>query len=87
MLGLVDVLDADETDEVRVRLVVVEGQAGRYDWVRLLDVRLSKTFTRGRQSLEGMFDVFNLTNTSVVLRRISVNGPNYLKPLATGLLF
>ena len=31
-----------------------------------------------------MFDVFNLTNTSVVLRQVNINGPNYLKPLATG---
>ena len=29
---------------------------------------------RGRHSFEGMFDVFNLTNTSVVLRHINVNG-------------
>jgi hypothetical protein len=64
--------------------VVVEGQAGRYDWVKLLDFRFSKTFTWGGQSLEGMFDVFNLTNTSVVLRHVAVNGVNYLKPLATG---
>jgi len=64
--------------------IVVEGQAGRYDWVRLVDLRLSKTFARGKQSFEGMFDVFNLTNTSVVLRHININGPNYLKPLATG---
>jgi Carboxypeptidase regulatory-like domain/TonB dependent receptor len=64
--------------------VVVEGQAGRYDWVKLMDLRLSKTFTTGKHSFEGMFDVFNLTNTSVVLRHVNVNGPNYLKPLATG---
>ena len=63
--------------------VRVEGQAGRYDWVKLMDLRFSKTFAFGRQSLEGMFDVFNLTNSSVVLRHINVNGPNYLKPLAT----
>jgi len=30
------------------------------------------------------FDLFNLTNTSVVLRHVNVNGGNYLKPLATG---
>lgn len=64
--------------------VRVEGQAGRYEWVRLLDARVAKTFKVGRHSLEGMFDVFNLTNTSVILRQINVNGPNYLKPLATG---
>ena len=65
--------------------VVAEGQAGRYDWVKLLDLRFSKTFSwGGSQSFEGMFDVFNLTNTSVVLRHVNVNGVNYLKPLATG---
>ncbi len=63
--------------------VVVEGQAGRYDWVKLMDLRLSKTFVFGKHSFEGMFDVFNLTNSSVVLRHVNVNGPNYLKPLAT----
>ncbi|MBI4475778.1 MAG: hypothetical protein HY654_01315, partial [Acidobacteria bacterium] len=62
----------------------VEGQAGRYDWVRLLDARVSKVVTVGKHSFEGMFDVFNLANTSVVLRHVNVNGPNYLKPLATG---
>ena len=64
--------------------VVVDGQAGRYDWVKLLDFRASKTFVFGSHSFEGMFDVFNLTNSSVVLRHVNVNGTNYLKPLATG---
>ena len=64
--------------------MTVEGQAGRYDWVKLMDLRLSKTFRFGRHSLEGMFDLFNVTNTSVVLRRVTTNGPNYMKPLATG---
>lgn len=64
--------------------VVVEGQAGRYDWVKLADMRLSKTFRFGGQSLEGMFDLFNLTNSSVVLRRVTTNGPNFMKPLSTG---
>jgi hypothetical protein len=65
--------------------VVVEGQAGRYDWVKLADARLSKTFSWGKsQSLEAFVDVFNLTNSSVVLRRVTTNGPNYFKPLSTG---
>jgi hypothetical protein len=64
--------------------VTVEGQAGRYDWVKLLDLRLSKVFQFGTHSIEGMFDVFNLTNTSVVLRRVTTNGPDFMKPLATG---
>jgi hypothetical protein len=64
--------------------VTVEGQAGRYDWVKLIDLRVSKVFQFGRHSIEGMFDVFNLNNTSVVLRRVTTNGPDFMKPLATG---
>jgi hypothetical protein len=63
--------------------VTAEGQAGRYDWVRLMDLRLSKMFTTGKHSLEGMFDVFNLTNSNVILRHVNRNGTDYLKPLAT----
>ena len=76
--------DWKRTQPVMLQRFLAEGQAGRYDWVKLMDLRFSKTFSWGRQSLEGMFDVFNLTNTSVVLRHVAVNGPNYLKPLATG---
>ena len=64
--------------------VVAEGQAGRYDWVKLVDMRLAKTFRFGKHSFEGMFDLFNATNSSVVLRVVTTNGPNYMKPLATG---
>lgn len=64
--------------------LTVEGQAGRYDWVKLADMRFSKTFRFNNQSLEGMFDLFNLTNSSVVLRRVTTNGPNFMKPLSTG---
>jgi hypothetical protein len=49
-----------------------------------MDLRFSKTFAIGRNTLEGMFDVFNLTNSSVVLRLVTTNGPNFMKPLATG---
>jgi len=50
--------------------VTVEGQAGRYDWVKLSDLRLSKSISiRDGHSFEAMFDVFNLLNSSVVLRR------------------
>lgn len=65
--------------------VVVEGQAGRYDWVRLLDLRVSKRFSLGgTHTLEGMFDLFNALNTSVVLRQVTRNGPDFGKPLSTG---
>jgi len=64
--------------------VTVEGQAGRYDWVKLVDMRLAKTVRVGKHSIEGMFDLFNATNSSVVLRHVNTNGTDYLKPLATG---
>ena len=64
--------------------VTVEGHAGRYDWVKLADLRLSKSIGLKGGNLEGMFDVFNLFNTSVVLRRVTTNGVNFNKPLATG---
>lgn len=67
--------------------VTVEGlgKAGRYDWVKLADLRVSKIMNfAGHQSFESMVDVFNLFNTSVVLRRVTTNGPNYFKPLSTG---
>jgi hypothetical protein len=63
--------------------VVAEGQMGRYDWVKLVDVRLARTFRFGKHSFEGMFDLFNVTNSSVVLRVINVTGTNFMKPLAT----
>ena len=64
--------------------VTVEGHAGRYDWVKLADLRFSKTLRLGHGNLEGMVDCFNMFNTSVVLRRVTTNGPNYNKPLSTG---
>jgi Carboxypeptidase regulatory-like domain len=64
--------------------VTVEGQAGRYDWVKLADLRLSKSVSIKHGTFEGMVDCFNLFNTSVVLRRVTTNGPNYNKPLSTG---
>jgi hypothetical protein len=45
-------------------------------WVKLSDVRFSKSLRLKGGSLEGMVDVFNLFNSSVVLRRVTTNGPN-----------
>jgi hypothetical protein len=64
--------------------LTVEGQAGRYDWVKLADLRFSKSVKIKSGSLEGMVDCFNMFNSSVVLRRITTNGPNYNKPLSSG---
>jgi hypothetical protein len=65
--------------------LTVEGQAGRYDWVKLADLRASKTFSVFKtHTFETFVDCFNLFNTSVVLRRVTTNGPNFDKPLSTG---
>ena len=64
--------------------LTVEGHAGRYDWVRLMNLRVSKVVKVGRHSLEGMLDGFNMLNSNVVLSQVNTNGPNYLKPLPTG---
>ena len=65
--------------------VQVEGRVGRYEPVRLWDSRVSKTFKiNDRHSIEGMFDSFNTLNSSAVISQVNTNGPNYLKPLASG---
>jgi hypothetical protein len=65
--------------------VRVEGQAGRYPWIKLWDNRISKIFRIGdRQTIEGMIDIFNTLNSSAVRSHVIVNGPNYLKPISAG---
>ena len=64
--------------------VTVEGHAGRYDWVRLMNLRVAKTVRVGKHSIEGMLDGFNMLNSNVVLSQVNTNGTNYLKPLPTG---
>jgi len=61
--------------------VVVQGRAGYYDWVKLWDNRVSKVFKVGdKQSIEGMFDLYNTLNTNTVLSQTNTNGINYLHP-------
>jgi hypothetical protein len=64
--------------------LTVDGHAGRYDWVRLLNLRASKVVKVGKRSFEGMLDGFNMLNSNVVLSQVNTNGPNYLKPLPSG---
>jgi hypothetical protein len=64
--------------------VTVDGHAGRYDAVRLLNLRASKVVKFGTRSVEGMLDGFNMLNSNVVLSQVNTNGPNYLKPLPSG---
>ncbi|MEO8070172.1 MAG: hypothetical protein ABI652_02135, partial [Acidobacteriota bacterium] len=62
--------------------IVVQGNAGRYEWVRLWDNRFAKTFKMGRQSLQLSVDIYNTLNASTVLTQVNTNGPDYLKPSA-----
>ena len=63
--------------------VVVEGNAGRYDWVRLWDNRFTKTVAMGNgKSLQLSLDIYNTLNASTVLTQVNTNGPDYLKPSA-----
>ncbi len=59
----------------------VETQAGRYDWVKLWDNRISKRFNLPyHQSVEAMFDLFNSLNTNTITGQTNRNGPTYLQP-------
>jgi len=65
--------------------VQVEQQAGRYPSVKIWDQRVSKLFKMGdRQSIEGMFDLYNTLNANTILSQITTNGPTFGEPLANG---
>ena len=63
--------------------VVVEGNAGRYEWVKIWDNRFTKSFQMGRgKTLQASLDIYNTMNASTVLSQVNTNGPDYLKPSA-----
>ena len=65
--------------------ILVEGEAGRYDWVKVWDNRISKTFEMNdRHSIEAIFNLYNTLNSSAILSQVNRNGPNYLKVLSSG---
>ncbi len=65
--------------------ILVEGHVDRYPWIKLWDNRFSKTVKIGeRQSVEGMIDIFNTLNSSAIRSLVTVNGPNYMKPISPG---
>jgi Carboxypeptidase regulatory-like domain/TonB dependent receptor-like, beta-barrel len=58
-----------------------ESQAGRYEWTKLWDNRLSKRFkTFGNQSLEGEINLYNSLNTNTITAQTNRNGATYLQP-------
>jgi hypothetical protein len=59
----------------------VEPHAGRYDWVKIWDNRITKRFNLpGGQAIEGTFDLFNTLNVNTVTNQTNRNGVDYLKP-------
>lgn len=75
----VQIRDASNTN-IAIR---VESQAGRYEWTKIWDNRLSKRFkTFGNQSIEGTIDLFNSLNTNTITAQTNRNGSTYLQPTA-----
>jgi len=62
----------------------VEGHFGRYDWVKLWDQRVTKSFKFGdRQTLELSWDLFNSMNTNTVTSQtVNSSSSTYLIPSA-----
>jgi hypothetical protein len=64
--------------------VKVDPHMGRYPFVKLWDNRISKVFhINDKQTLEGMFDLFNSLNANTVLSEVTTNGPTFLQPTAS----
>ncbi|MFA5910427.1 MAG: TonB-dependent receptor [Vicinamibacterales bacterium] len=73
----VQIRDASNTN-IPIR---IEPQAGRYEWTKIWDNKLSKRFkTFGNQSVEGTLDLFNSLNTNTIFGQTNRNGSTYLAP-------
>jgi hypothetical protein len=73
----VQVRDANGANVV----ISVEPQAGRYDWVKVWDNRISKRMTIfGSQTIEGMIDIFNTLNVNTITAQTNRMGSAYLQP-------
>jgi hypothetical protein len=58
-----------------------EAQAGRYDWVKIWDNRISKRIGLPKgHSVEAQFDMFNTLNVNTVTAQTNRNGSTYLRP-------
>jgi hypothetical protein len=59
----------------------IDPQAGRYEWTKLWDNRLSKRFkTFGNQSVEGEINLYNSLNTNTITAQTNRNGATFLQP-------
>ena len=58
-----------------------ENQAGRYEWVKIWDNRISKRIGLPKsQSIEALVDLFNTLNVNTVTSQTNRNGSTYLQP-------
>ena len=59
----------------------VDPQAGRYDWTKVWDNRVTKRFkTWGNQSIEGEFNLYNTLNANTVIEQVNRVGSTFLNP-------
>ena len=59
----------------------VQPQAGRYEWTKLWDNRVSKRFSLwGGHSIEAQLDIFNTLNDNTITAQTNRNGSTYLRP-------
>jgi len=59
----------------------IQPQAGRYEWTKIWDNRISKRFkTFGTQSLEGEFNLYNSLNANTITAQTNRNGATFLQP-------
>jgi hypothetical protein len=57
--------------------VAVDRQVARYEWVKMWDNRISKTFRVGdRHSFEGTLDIFNTLNVNTVVSQVTAQVAN-----------
>jgi hypothetical protein len=58
-----------------------EAQAGRYEWVKIWDNRISKRFPLAwGHSIEAQFDLFNSLNVNTITEQTNRNGSTFLRP-------
>ena len=70
---------AGGTKSVTIQLLPPFSQLGPR--INQTDIRLAKSFKIGKAKLQGMFDIYNLTNSSVVLQNNTNWGNSWLQPI------
>jgi hypothetical protein len=70
-------------DAVNANVAIrVDPQAGRYEWTKIWDNRVSKRFkTWGSQSFDVEFNVYNTLNVNTITDQNNRMGATYLQPL------